>query len=267
MPQIVDGGAPIIRIVKRKKGHHGHHGGAWKVAYADFVTAMMAFFLVMWIIGLDKPVREAISSYFKDPSGFMNTARGGTSPLSMEPKSTPDGRPSPIVPKEGNGQSMASLKASFEAIQAAILREMKKLPELQGLDQSVQVRLTDEGLRIELIEQRSSVFFDSGSAHLKPYTRKILHFIAHKLRTLKSPIVVEGHTDSHPLGIAGGYSNWELSADRANAARRIMEKEGLLPGQIIAVRGYADRKLLNKDPFHFSNRRVSILVAYTGDHL
>lgn len=268
MPQIVDGGAPVIRIVKKKKGHHGHHGGAWKVAYADFVTAMMAFFLVMWIIGLSQPVREAISAYFKDPSGFMKTARGGNSPISEEPKGVKDGKPAPIVPREGSGQTLATLRAAFEEIRSAILQEMKRLPELQGLDGSVQVRLTDEGLRIELIEQRASLFFDTGKADLKPRTRKLLGLIARKLRTLRNPIVVEGHTDSRPLGRPGGYTNWELSADRANAARRELERQGLLPGQIIAVRGYADRKLLNaEDPFHFSNRRVSILVAYTGDHL
>jgi chemotaxis protein MotB len=227
---------------------------------------MMAFFLVMWIVGLSKPVRDAIASYFKNPSGFMKTGTGGKSPLSTEPDKTA-GKPSPIMPREGEG-NLAALQEHFKAIQSAILREMRRMPELNGLEESVQVQLTDDGLRIELIEQRSSLFFDTGSAKLKPRTRKLLKFIAGKLRTLKNPIVVEGHTDSAPLGRPGGYTNWELSADRANCARRAMETQGLLPGQVIAVRGFADRKPLKPDdPFHFSNRRVSILVAYTNSNL
>jgi chemotaxis protein MotB len=127
------------------------------------------------------------------------------------------------------------------------------------------VHLTNEGLRIELIEKRSSLFFGTGSAKLNPRTVRLLQVIAHELRDLKNPIVVEGHTDSRPLNGANGYSNWELSGDRANAARRAMEEHGLRKGQIIGFRGFADRKLLRKDdPTHFSNRRVSILVAYPG---
>jgi chemotaxis protein MotB len=257
--------APVIRIVRKKKGHGGHHGGAWKVAYADFVTAMMAFFLVMWILGLSKPLREAIAAYFRDPSGFMKTAHGGKNPLSSgDAELIQKGKPAPVIPTDGGStQSQAALEAAFKKVEDSILKELAKHPEFQGLRDSIQVHLTDEGLRIELMEKTSSLFFDSGSAHLKPRTIQLLQTIARQLRELNNPVVIEGHTDSRPLNGANGYSNWELSTDRANSARRAMEENGLRPGQVLAVRGYADRKLLRPDnPLHFSNRRVSILVAY-----
>jgi chemotaxis protein MotB len=144
------------------------------------------------------------------------------------------------------------------------MKQIEKDPELRGLKESVQVHLTDEGLRIELLERTSSLFFDTGSAALKPRSIRLLSVIAHELARLPNPVVIEGHTDSRPLNGANGYSNWELSTDRANAARHAMEANGLTATQVIAVRGYADRKLLHpEDPTHFSNRRVSILVAYT----
>ncbi len=264
MATSLGGGEPVIRIVRKKKGHGGHHGGAWKVAYADFVTAMMAFFLVMWIIGLSKPVREAIAAYFRDPSGFMKTAQGGKNPLSggESPEMHP-GKPTPVLPTGGDLGQMAALQAQFKAVGEAILKELAKHPEFRRLRDSVEVHLTDEGLRIELIEKTSSLFFDTGSARLKPSTVRLLQIIARQLRKLPNPVVIEGHTDSRPLGGTGGYSNWELSTDRANGARRAMETDGLRSGQVLAVRGYADRKLRRPDdPLHFSNRRVSILVAY-----
>jgi len=251
------GDAPVIRIVKKKGGGGGHHGGAWKVAYADFVTAMMAFFLVMWIVGLNKPTRQAIAAYFQHPT--LVGAGTGKSVISSE--SPPPSAKPPAITPDDKAKIQIQLKAKAEAI----LNDLKKSPEFNNLRDSVQVRLTDEGLRIELLEKTSSLFFGSGSAKLNPKTVKLLQVIAQELREVKSPIIVEGHTDSRPLGGANGYSNWELSSDRANAARRAMSEHGLRPGQIIGVRGYADRKLLKPDdPMHFSNRRVSILVANTG---
>lgn len=262
-----DGGnAPVIRIVKKKKGHEGHHGGAWKVAYADFVTAMMAFFLVMWIVGLSKPQRDAIAAYFRSPSGFMKTAHGGKSPMSRTEEKSRNGKPAPLIPLDGGHADVAAaMEAQFKAVAEAILKELTKTPEFRGLRDSVQVHLTNEGLRIELMEKTSSLFFDTGSAKLKPRTIHLLQTIAHELARLKNPVIIEGHTDSRPLGSGNSYSNWELSTDRANSARRAMTENGLRPGQMLAVRGYADRKLLRPDdPTHFSNRRVSILVAYTN---
>jgi chemotaxis protein MotB len=251
------GDAPIIRIVRKKKGDGGHHGGAWKVAYADFVTAMMAFFLVMWIVGLDKPTRQAIEYYFNHP-GLFPTSTGGKGPGANS-----NGIMPPVAPPKENPDAKQILEGKFKEAAGAIEKDLEKSPEFSGLKDSVQVRLTDEGLRIELLEKTHSMFFDSGSAALKASTVHLLRVIAKELGGLNNPIVIEGHTDSTPVAGKFGYSNWELSADRANAARRAMENNGLRPNQVLGVRGYADRKLLRPDqPSHFSNRRVSILVAY-----
>ena len=256
--------APSIRIVRKKIIAGGHHGGAWKVAYADFVTAMMAFFLVMWIVGLNKPIRQAIAAYFRDPSGMMRTAHGGKNPLSggdgTELKAN---APAPLIPTDG-GKGDGALQAQFKKAADAIMKELAQDPEFKGLKDSVQVHLTNEGLRVELMEKTSSLFFDPGSAVLKPRSIDLLSVVGKELGGLKHPVVIEGHTDSQPLHGPRGYSNWELSADRANSARQAMEQHGLAAAQVLAVRGYADRKLLRPDnPLHFSNRRVSILVAYT----
>jgi chemotaxis protein MotB len=258
MAQMVNGGTQPIIIKKIKKGGGGHHGGAWKVAYADFVTAMMAFFLVMWIVGLDKPTRQAIEAYFKDPYGFMKGTPGSKTPLASS-DSIKIGISTPVSKKV----DLPTLQAAFAKVKAEIAAEMEKSPELSGLKESVSLKLTDEGLRIELMEKTASLFFDTGSARLKDRTRKLLAMIGKELKKLDNPIMIEGHTDSRPLGAAGGYSNWELSTDRANSARRIIESSGVNPKDILSVRGYADHKLLRpNDPTHFSNRRVSILVAY-----
>ena len=253
------GEAPIIRIIRKKKGDGGHHGGAWKVAYADFVTAMMAFFLVMWIVGLDKPTRQAIAEYFNHP-GIFATGRGDGKAKLGEANSAV-GKPAPVIPPK---DSKAAIEAQFKEAQNAIMKQLEKTPEFKGLKDSVQVHLTNEGLRIELMEKTSSMFFDSGSADLKPRTIHLLQIIAQQLAKLNNPIMIEGHTDSTPITGRNGYSNWELSENRANGARRAMEENGLRPNQVLEVRGFADRKLLRpEDPTHFSNRRVSILVAYT----
>lgn len=262
---MMKGDAPVIRVVKKKKHEGGHHGGAWKVAYADFVTAMMAFFLVMWIIGLSKPARDIVAAYFRDPNGFMKMTHGGTKPLSGgDTIQSARGKASPLALTEGAKGIEDTLEARFKAVQEAIMKELKSRPEFRGLQDSVEVHMTSEGLRIELMERTESLFFDTGSAALKPRTVQLLQAIAKQLNTLHKPVVLEGHTDSRPLSGPNGYSNWELSTDRANSARRAMEDHGLPSKQILAVRGYADRKLLKPDdPLHFSNRRVSILVPYS----
>lgn len=248
------GAPPVIRIVRRK-GHAAHHGGAWKVAYADFVTAMMAFFLVMWIVGLSEPVREAIQAYFRDPVGFSEAVRAGQSPLGQgETVIATFARPNA-------GEAEPPDARRLEAARRAIVTQLEQTPELRTLRDSVRVRLDNEGLRIELIERSSDLFFDSGSAALKPRTYALLKVIATELRALGRPLVLEGHTDSRPLRRDDNYTNWELSTDRANAARRALIAFGLPPTQVVEVRGYADRRPLRpKEPAHFSNRRVSILV-------
>ncbi len=268
MPTMTDDDkAPVIRIVRKKVVAGGHHGGAWKVAYADFVTAMMAFFLVMWICGLSKPMKQAIAAYFRDPSGLSKTTKGGRNPLSGGNEAMISaGKPAPVIPLDGKNPAEVEklLIKKFETVEKEIVKQLEQSPDFRGMRNNIEVHLTEEGLRVELIEKRGSVFFELGSATLKPRTVAVLSVIAHQLGKLNNPVVVEGHTDSRPLNGLNGYSNWELSTDRANAARHAMEEHGLRNGQVGAVRGYADRKLLKpEDPMHFSNRRVSILVPYS----
>ena len=250
--------AQVIIIKKPRRGHHGHHGGAWKVAYADFVTAMMAFFLVMWIVGQSKEVKAGVGGYFRDP-GILDQERSkGILPGSttgINPDSPPELK---VAESEQSADDTVVLERSAQRI-----REMlSQLPEWQSLQGQIRVTATSEGLRIELSESNQATFFDSASAHLKPATEQILGVISRELGTLGKPIVIEGHTDSVPYGKGQTYTNWELSADRANAARRQMERSGLTPDLVRAVRGFADKQLAKPDqPRDSANRRVSILVA------
>ncbi len=153
---------------------------------------------------------------------------------------------------------------SLEEVKKRISEIIAQLPELSRLKDQVALEITDEGLRIELLDKENSNFFDLGSANLKPETQEVLKIIARELGKLPNHVGVEGHTDSRPYGTKN-YTNWELSADRANAARRLMEDAGVKPGQVVSVRGCADRQLRNpKDPLDFQNRRVSIMVMFQG---
>ena len=240
---------PVI-IVKKKGGHGGHHGGAWKVAYADFVTAMMAFFLVMWLVNQSKPVKAAIGGYFRDPAAF--DASGGRGVL-------PGGDTiNPAKPERAPAE-----QEERKRLEAAVLhiREGLDKEAFKTLRDQVEFTVTPEGLRIDLIEKDDSTFFDSGSATLRGETEHVLGIIAHELGALDHKVDVEGHTDSRSYVKNERYSNWELSADRANAARRVMEREGLRSAQVTSVRGMADRQLrFPADPLDARNRRVSILV-------
>jgi chemotaxis protein MotB len=252
---------PII-IIKKKGGHEAHHGGSWKVAYADFVTAMMAFFLVMWILGLNQETRQSIAAYFNNPAGFVKSGKGGKNPMSLaaasasgKPAITP-GRASIVKENEG---------AKFKEVKDAIENLLNSSPDLKGLKGHVEITITQEGLRIELIEDdKRPIFFDSGSAALRPDTAKLLGKIGPMLAQLTNSLTVEGHTDAQPYsGGARGYSNWNLSSDRAISARNALAA-ALRPGQISRVAGYADSRPRNPvDPFHFSNRRVSFLLEYS----
>ena len=241
---------PPIIIVKKKGHHGGHHGGAWKVAYADFVTAMMAFFLVMWLVGQSKEVKAGVGGYFRDPGAF--DMQGGNGILD-------GGTTLDAVPMEADGE--AAERARLEEAVTHIREELDQLPALQTLRDQVQFTVTPEGLRIDLVEQAESSFFDSGSSTLRGETERILGVIAKELGTLKDEIEVEGHTDSRGYVANERYSNWELSADRANAARRVLERQGVRNDQVGSVTGLADRKLrFPDDPLDPRNRRVSILV-------
>ncbi|HSV73251.1 MAG TPA: flagellar motor protein MotB [Chthonomonadales bacterium] len=254
------GDRPII-IVKKKRGNHGgHHGGAWKVAYADFVTAMMAFFLVMWIIGLDSETRESVAAYFNDPVGFVKTHGGGRSPMSTLREGSA-GRPS-VMPGS-RGIAHASGADRLQLTKAQLEANVEQEASIRDLRRFMEVEVTDDGMRVELLEGREgTLFFDTGSARVRPKTELLLRVIGRELAKLPNHIVIEGHTDSRPYaGRMHHYTNWELSADRANAARRVLGSV-LRRGQIMEVRGLADTDLrVPTDPLHFSNRRVSILVT------
>jgi len=247
---------PII-IVKKKSKHGSHHGGAWKVAYADFVTAMMAFFLVMWLVSQSEMVRNAVQMYFQDPQSFLSGKGSGL----FEGSATPIGIP-------GEEELAGKLKRERQGmlnVAKRIKEAIENIPELAGLKEFVEIEVTQEGLRIQLIdsdEQNGAHFFDIGSARLKPGTTLLLSAIAMELGKMPNYIVIEGHTDSRNYsGGKYGYSNWELSADRANSARKLMESAGLSFGQVVEIRGNADRRpRIPNNPADPRNRRVAIIL-------
>jgi chemotaxis protein MotB len=249
-------------VIKKKKAHAGHHGGAWKVAYADFVTALMSLFIVLWIVGQSKPVKQAIASYFKDPGAFSETTRsGGVLPGSSAP-CLPIEKPKPEIknPFEGPSSEIEKLKIEGKKIKGMI----SSAPVFEKFRDRIEVLVSEEGLRVELIENSAGVFFDVGSANVKAETVSLLKMLASELGRLPNSIILEGYTDARPYG-SENYTNWELSTDRANKARRILEDHGLRKDQILQVRGFADRRLRTPDnPLDTSNRRVSIFLLPTS---
>jgi chemotaxis protein MotB len=240
---------PPIIIIKKKGGHGGHHGGAWKVAYADFVTAMMALFIVLWLLSSSsKQTQVAISGYFKDPSG-----------IGKELGSNMTGTGENLQRKEKK-EDMAKLKEQLE-------KSIQKMNDLDKLNKNIEITVTAEGLRIELLESAKGTFFESGSATLNKSGQEIVALLAAELGKVPNHISVEGHTDATPFSGKNIYSNWELSSDRANAARRLMQQAGFRVDQVSQVRGFADQRLRNtKDPFDPSNRRISIIVQYLSNN-
>jgi len=239
---------PPIIIIKKKRDHGGHHGGAWKVAYADFVTAMMALFIVLWLMNSSKPIQVAISGYFKDPSG-TGKQTGSSVTGSGE---TPTPQPAK--------QDMAKLKEELQ-------KSIQSINDLDKLKKNIEITVTPEGLRIELLESAGGTFFDSGSSALNLSGREIAGLLAAELGKAPNRISLEGHTDAKPFTGKSSYSNWELSADRANSARRLMQQSGLRHDQISQVRGFADQRLRNvKDPLDPSDRRISIIVQYISNN-
>jgi chemotaxis protein MotB len=232
---------PII-ILKKKGGHGGHHGGAWKVAYADFVTAMMSLFIVLWLLSSSKPVQEAVGGYFRDPNG------------TAEKKGTVNA---------GAGENFTLTKDDMPKLKDQLEQKIREMNDFEKLKSHVEMTVTAEGLRIELMESASGTFFDSGSPKLNGDGRDLLITLAQELGKLPNKISIEGHTDSKPYATSGNYSNWELSTDRANAARRLMQANGVRADQITQVRGFADQRLRKLDnPLDSSNRRVSLIVQY-----
>jgi chemotaxis protein MotB len=221
---------------------------------------MMAFFLVLWIVGQSKPVKAGVAGYFRDPGVLEHARSTGILPGGNEGVS-PNASPKVESP-QGIRVQTADERAALEKKADNLRHMLAQTPEFKSLLSQIEIQVTNEGLRIELIETSDSLFFDTGSAVLKPETVRLLSAIAGELASVPNPIVLEGHSDSRRYSTSGVYSNWELSTDRANAARRVMEEGGLHPGQIGEVRGYADTRLRVKDnPLDPRNRRVSIVVA------
>ncbi|HTX18011.1 MAG TPA: flagellar motor protein MotB [Bacteroidota bacterium] len=242
-----------VRIVKKKSGHAGHHGGAWKVAYADFVTAMMSLFIVLWIVGQSKQVKQYVANYFKDPGAFFESTKGG----GMFQGSNLVGKEQ--ILDEYLRRDEQKLKEMTESI----LKNLGKDQSVSKLIDQIKIDTVEEGMRIELLEATKAYFFDVGTATLKPEATRVLSIIAAEVGKLPNKVIVEGHTDSRPYSRADGYTNFELSAERANSARRVLVVNGVKEHQIDEVRGYADTRLRDaKDPFDITNRRISIIIEW-----
>ena len=234
--------AQTIIVLKKKKAHaHRAHGGAWKVAYADFVTAMMAFFLVLWLMSSSNDVKEAIAGYFSNPKGFAKTIGTGMS---------------------GSGHGITITKEQMPQLKETLEQAIRQHPAVSKLKEHVHMTMTPEGLRIELLETDKGMFFENGRSDPTEGGREVLIALANELGKLNNSIIIEGHTDSKPYDNPV-YSNWELSADRANSARKIIQANGVATDQVSQVRGFADQQLrFPTRPEDPSNRRVSIIVAY-----
>jgi chemotaxis protein MotB len=239
-------GAPII--VKKITVTTAHHGGAWKVAFADFVTAMMALFMVMWLMNANEERREAIAGYFSDPRGFGEKLGSG-------------------MVGSGGGLSIGEqeLHGLADRIQSAI----RSMPNFAAAGaEQVTTAVTGEGLRIELLESAKGTFFESGSPSPSRVGRDTLAIISGELAKLPNTVIIEGHTDALPFRGRRDYSNWELSVDRANSARRLLLGSGVESQRIVQVRGFADVQLRKPEsPDHPSNRRISLIVEYEDQAL
>jgi chemotaxis protein MotB len=233
-------------IIKKKVTHAGHHGGAWKVAYADFVTAMMALFIVLWLLNTSKPVKEAVAGYFRDPSGTAEKIGSN---------------------QVGTGENVRVTKENMADLKELLQKKIQSMIDLDKLGKNIEMTITPEGLRIELLESDKGTFFNSGSPKLNESGRELLALLAVQLGKVPNYLSIEGHTDAKPYAGESNYTNWELSTDRANAARRVMQQSGLRANQVAQVRGFADQRLrIPKEPLEASNRRVSIIVQYlAGD--
>jgi chemotaxis protein MotB len=252
-----EGGGPVrpIIVIRRKApGHAGHHGGAWKVAYADFVTALMALFIVLWLMGQDKEVQVAIASYFSTPAG----------PGKQTQFSDPTGAGKQTgTQAAGFGNSLVVPKDDMNKLREKLQAALKAMPNFHNLKDHVEITITSDGLRIELLETDAGVFFESGKPVPTESGSRLIGVLAAELGKLPNNVMIEGHTDAKPYSGDTTYSNWDLSTDRANAARRIMDAGGLREGQVGQVRGFADRQLRHPDdPLNASNRRVSVIVQY-----
>jgi chemotaxis protein MotB len=218
---------PVI-IIRKKKAHHGgHHGGAWKVAYADFVTAMMALFIVLWLMASSEQIKKSIAAYFLDPKGHKHEVGSGG--------------------LTGSGKSMFLSIDDMRQLKAKLEQAFRSLPAIPQLKDQITMTITGEGLRIELVENSQGMFFESGNAQPSKLGLAAIGLLATQLSQLPNAIVLEGHTDSAAYGKGTNYTNWELSTDRANEARRIMQANGVKSGQIKQVRGIRRPELAQRE--------------------
>ncbi len=215
------------------------------MAYADFVTAMMALFMVMWLMASSEQVKKSIAAYFLDPKGqHHEVGSGGLT---------------------GSGKSMFLSIDDMKQLKTKLEQAFRSLPAVEKLRDQITMTITGEGLRIELLENSKGVFFGSGNAQPTPLGVQAIGLLASQLGDLPNSTVLEGHTDASPYAGAKDYTNWELSTDRAHEARRVMQEHGVRLNQIKQIRGYADQSLRNdKNPLDPSNRRISVIVLY-GD--
>jgi chemotaxis protein MotB len=297
---------PIIIVKRKKKGVEGHHGGAWKVAYADFVTAMMAFFLVMWLVtAVSKEQRAAIFEYFKNPSmetgksvkaapGQMGPGGASTSPINLgggldalrsrmtkvpdisatasmvRQEERPDAKNRNPASQDGSKSETVELAQQrvteaehkkLETLMEELKEAVSKSQALQPFKDQLLLEITPEGIRIQIVDAQNRPMFDVGSARLRDYTRNILQELTPYLSSVPNRISITGHTDIRPYPGQGSYSNWELSADRANAARRALVAAGMPDEKIARVVGLSSSVLFDRqDPQNPINRRISIVI-------
>lgn len=234
-----------LELPVRRGAPERHRGGAWKVAYADFVTALMALFIVLWMMNSSRKVKQSVSQYFHDPKGYARLMEKG-------------------APRPG-GKTAPQVQAA-RSIQSQIEDALRKMPEFQRIRNNVLLSLTPEGLRIDLLENEQGLFFVTGNPTPTASGEHLLEVLAGELGKMPNLLVIEGHTDARPFRdttVASRYSNWELSADRANAARRILHTFGVRPEQVVETRGFAAQRLLDpKEPNNPRNRRVSVVVKF-----
>jgi chemotaxis protein MotB len=266
-------------IVKRiKKGGHGHHGGAWKIAYADFVTAMMAFFLLMWLLGSTTDGdKKGIADYFSSPlkialaggsgSGDSNSVlKGGgeslTSTVGQVKKGEVEAQRNTINLHKLKAEQVRAEIARLEDVKQEIQQKIAASDKLKDLSSQIRMDMTRDGLRIQIVDDKNRPMFDSGSAVIKPYMRDLLREIGAVLAEEPNRLTLEGHTDAQPFpGGDRGYGNWELSSDRANASRRELITGGLAEDHVLRVQGLASSQPFDeKDPLAPTNRRISIIV-------
>ncbi|HWB86369.1 MAG TPA: flagellar motor protein MotB [Bryobacteraceae bacterium] len=240
-------GPVVIRtVVRRQAESRRRHSGAWKVAYADFVTALMALFIVLWMMNASDSIKFAVAGYFRDPRA--STERLGAGPA-------------------GPGEGLLIDRRSIHDIQHQIEMALRRMPDFKIISNNVKFSVTGEGLRIDLMENEAGMFFVTGSPHPTAAGESLLRLLAEELCRMHNRIVIEGHTDAQPFRDASetatAYGNWELSTDRANAARRLLLTYGVPSQQIVEVRGFADQQLLlPRDPDNPRNRRVSLVVRF-----